>query len=324
MKSHLTLTLALAAVLGIASAGAQTSQEAIDPHLKAAKRAAGTEWRGLLGALCVSPANAPPADVKPPPPPPNRASLYVEPAKVFDDLYFVGTKDRSAWVLPTSQGLILIDTTFEYEAEPVIVGNIRKLGFDPANVKYVLISHAHAGEVGGAKLIQDRFGARIVMGEADWETIEKSVNRFPNGKPKRDIVAFDGQKITLGDRTVTLVLMPGHTDGTVSMLFQVKDNGKPLTVAYSGGTEFNFINDVPHFDTYIYSAHKFATAAASAGATVLLTNQSEFDSAASKIRMLASRRPGETHPLEVGGDAVQRYFKVFDECAQVVRIKLLK
>ena len=324
MKHHLTFALALAAALGIASAAAQPAQDAIDAHLKAAKRAGGTEWRGLLGALCVSPANAPPADVKPGPPPPNRASMYVEPAKVFDDLYFVGTKDRSAWVLPTSQGLILIDTTFEYEAEQVIVGNIKKLGLDPANVKYLIISHAHAGEVGGAKLMQDRFGSRVVMGGPDWESIEKSVNRFPNGKPKRDMVAFDGQKVTLGDRTVTLVLMPGHTDGTVSMLFEVKDNGKPLTVAYPGGTEFNFINDVPHFDTYIYSAHKFAAAAASAGATVLLTNQSEFDSAASKIRMLASRRPGEAHPLEVGADAVQRYFKVFDECAQVVRLKLLK
>jgi metallo-beta-lactamase class B len=324
MRHHLSFALAVATALCVASAGAQTSQDAIDTHLKAAKRAAGTEWRGLLGALCVSPANAPPPDVRPGPPPPNRASQYMEPAKVFDDLYFVGTKDRSAWVLPTSQGLILIDTTFEYEAEPVIVGNIKKLGFDPANVKYVLISHAHAGEVGGAKLMQERFGSRIVIGEADWETIEKSVNRFPNGKPKRDIIPFDGEKITLGERTVTLILMPGHTDGTVSMLFQVKDNGKPLTVAYSGGTEFNFINDVPHFDTYIYSARKFAAAAASAGATVLLTNQSEFDSAASKIRMLASRRPGETHPLEVGADAVQRYFKVFDECAQVARMKLLK
>jgi len=324
MRHHLGFALAVAAVLGTGSAGAQTTQDAIDAHLKAAKRAAGTEWRGLLGALCVSPANAPPADVKPGPPPPNRASQYVEPAKVFDDLYFVGTKDRSAWVLPSSQGLILIDTTFEYEAEQVIVGNIKKLGFDPANVKYLLISHAHAGEIGGAKLMQERFGARVAIGEADWEMIEKSVNRFPNGKPKRDIVPFDGQKITLGERSVTLVLMPGHTDGTVSMLFQVKDNGKPLTVAYSGGTEFNFINDVPHFDTYIYSARKFAAAAASAGATVLLTNQSEFDSAASKIRMLASRRPGETHPLEVGADAVQRYFKVFDECAQVARMKLIK
>jgi metallo-beta-lactamase class B len=324
MKRRLTLALALTVAIGVASAGAQPAQDVIDAHLKAAKRAAGTEWRGLLGALCVAPANKPPPDVPPPPPPPNRANWYMEPAKVFDDLYFVGTKDRSAWVLPSSQGLILIDTTFEYEAERVIVGNLKKLGFDPRSVKYILISHAHAGEVGGAKLMQERFGSRIAMGEADWEMIEKSVNRFPNGKPKRDVVPFDGQKIMLGERSVTLILMPGHTDGTVSMLFEVKDNGKPLTVAYSGGTEFNFINDVPHFDAYIYSAHKFAMAAASAGATVLLTNQSEFDNAASKIRMLASRRPGETHPLEVGADAVQRYFKVFDECAQVARLKLLK
>jgi metallo-beta-lactamase class B len=324
MKPGVSFALAIAAALGVASADAQPAPDSIDAHLRAAKRAAGVEWRGLLGALCVAPANAPPADVKPSPPPPNRSSWYMEPAKIFDDLYFVGTRDRSAWVLPSSQGLILIDTTFEYEAEPVIVGGLSKLGFDPASVKYVLISHAHAGEVGGAKLMQDRFGSRIVIGEADWEMIEKSVNRFPNGKPRRDVIAADGQKITLGERSVTLVSMPGHTDGTVSMLFQVKDNGKPLTVAYSGGTEFNFINDVPHFDTYIYSAHKFAAAADAAAATVLLTNQSEFDSAASKIRMLASRRPGETHPLEVGRDAVQRYFRVFDECAQVARIKLIK
>jgi metallo-beta-lactamase class B len=189
---------------------------------------------------------------------------------------------------------------------------------DPAGVKYVIISHAHPGEVGGAKLMHERFGSRIVIGEGDWEMIEQSVNRFPNGKPKRDIVAQDGQKITLGGRrSVTLVLMPGHTPGTVFMIFEVKDNGNPLTVAFSGGTEFNFVNDVAHFDTYISSARKFAAAAAAAGATVLMTNQSEFDNAASKIRMLAAS-------LEVGRDAVQRYFKVFDECAQVARIKLLR
>jgi metallo-beta-lactamase class B len=239
-------------------------------------------------------------------------------------VYFVGTKDRSSWALTTPEGIILIDTTFEYEAEEVIVGGLRKLGFDPASVKYVIISHAHPGEVGGAKLMQDRFGSRIVIGEGDWEMIEQSVNRFPNGKPKRDIVAQDGQKITLGGRTVTLVLMPGHTPGTVSMIFDVKDNDTPLTVAFSGGTEFNFVNDVPHFDTYINSARKFAAAAAAAGATVLMTNQSEFDNAAAKIRMLAARRPGEPHPLEVGRDGVQRYFKVFDECAQVARLKLLR
>jgi metallo-beta-lactamase class B len=323
MKRHV-FALATAAALGLAPAGAQPASDTIDAHLAAAKRAAGFDFPGLLGALCVAPRNAPAPDVKPGPPPPDRMRWYTEPAKVFDDVYFVGTKDRSSWALTTPDGIILIDTTFEYEAEQVIVGGLRKLGFDPASVKYVIITHAHPGEVGGAKLMQERFGSRIVIGEGDWEMIEQSVNRFPNGKPKRDVVAQDGQKITLGGRSVTLVLMPGHTPGTVSMTFEVKDNGKPLTVAFPGGTEFNFVNDVAHFDTYISSARKFAAAAAAAGATVLMTNQSEFDNAASKIRMLAARRPGEPHPLEVGRDAVQRYFKVFDECAQVARIKLLR
>src|SRR6266436_1795089 len=130
--------------------------------------------------------------------PSNRRSSYTEPAKVFDDVYFVGTRDRSSWALTTSDGIILIDTTFEYEADEVIVGGLKKLGLDPATVKYVIISHAHRGEVGGAKLMQDRFGSRIVIGEGDWEMIEQSVNLFPHGKPKRDIVAVDGGKITLG------------------------------------------------------------------------------------------------------------------------------
>src|SRR5271168_2937827 len=130
MNRALTFALAVMAAIGVASAGAQPAENAIDAHLAAAKKAAGIEFRGLLGALCVAPRNAPPRDV-PPPPPPDRTRFYMEPAKMFDDVYFVGTKDRSSWVLPTSDGLILIDTTFEYEAEPVIVGGLKKLGLDP-------------------------------------------------------------------------------------------------------------------------------------------------------------------------------------------------
>ena len=336
MNRLVTIALAALALAGVATADAQPAADTIDAHLKAARKAAGMvspqrtggiepgyDWPALLAALCVAPATAPTRDVKPGPPPPDRARWYTEPAKVFDDLYFVGTKDRSSWVLPTSEGIILIDTSFEYEAEQVIVGGLKKLGFDPATVKYVIITHAHDGEVGGAKLMQDRFGSRIVMGGGDWDMIEASVNTFPNGKPRRDIVAQDGQKITLGGRSVTLVLTPGHTPGTVSLIFDVKDNGRPLTVAFAGGTEFNFVNDVPHFDTYIASARKMEAAAAAAGATVLMSNQSEYDEAYIRIRMLASRRPGEPHPFEVGADAVRRYFQVFDECAEVARLKLL-
>jgi metallo-beta-lactamase class B len=102
----------------------------------------------------------------------------------------------------------------------------------------------------------------------------------------------------------------------------VKDNGKPLTVAYSGGTAFNFPSTAANFDIYIKSQSKMAAAAASANATVLMSNHSEFDSATSKIRMLASRKPGEPHPFEVGKEAVARYFIVTGECAQAARLRL--
>jgi metallo-beta-lactamase class B len=307
---------------GLGGALAQPAPSSAETHLAAAKAAAGFDFTGTLARLCVAPRIAPSADVVPPPPP-ARSTLFTEPAKVFDNLYFVGTKFHSSWALTTREGIILIDTLYDYASDEAIVGGLRKLGLDPASVKYVIISHGHGDHVGGAKLMQDRFGSRIVMGGPDWDDIEKSVNRFPSGKPKRDIVAIDGQKITLGDDAVTLVLTPGHTLGTVSMLFDVKDNGKPLTVAYSGGTAFTFVNDVPHFDTYVGSQHKMAARAAAAGATVLMSNHSEFDNAVTKIKMLPGRKAGEPHPFEVGTDAVARYFKVMDECAQVARLKLL-
>src|SRR5205085_7769127 len=103
----------------------------------------------------------------------------------------------------------------------------------------------------------------------------------------------------------------------------VKDQGRPLTVAYSGGTAFNFVNDVPHFDTYIASQRKMAAAAAGAGATILMSNHSEFDNAVTKIKLMAARKAGEPHPFEVGRETVLRYFKVMDECAQVARAKLM-
>ena len=320
MKAVIALGLAIGLGASTAPAHAQTANP-VDDFLARAKAAAAFDFTGTLVRVCVAPQTAPGPDVAPPPPP-ARDTWYTDPAKVFDNLYFVGTKIHSSWALTTSDGIILIDTLYDYASDEAIAGGLKKLGLDPASVKYVIISHGHGDHVGGAKLMQDRFGSRIVMGGPDWEMIEQSVNRFPNGKPKRDIVASDGQKVTLGDTSVTLVATPGHTPGTLSMIFQVKDNGKPLTVAYNGGTAFNFPNDVLHFDMYIASQRKMAKAAADAGATILMTNHSEFDNAVSKIKMMAARKPGEPSPFEIGAEAVARYFKVTDECAQLARYKL--
>src|SRR3984893_6050747 len=322
MKADVLAIAILSSLFG-ASVFAQNAQDAVDAHLIAARIAAGFEFTGTLARLCVAPVAVPSTvrDVAPGPAP-ARDTWYADPAKVFDNLYFVGSKIHNSWVLTTSDGIILIDTLFTYNSEEEIVGGLKKLGLDPAKVKSVIISHAHSDHVGGAKLMQDRFKSRIVMGGPDWDSIEKSVNGYPEGKPKRDIVADDGQKMTLGDTTVTIVTTPGHTPGTLSMLFTVKDNGKPLNVAYSGGTAFNFPSTVPNFDIYIKSQRKMAAAAAAANATVLMSNHSEFDNAVTQIKMLALRKPGEPHTFEVGKEAVARYFTVTGECAQAARLKL--
>ena len=304
---------------------AENTPDAVDIHLIAARTAAGFDFPGTLARLCVAPEPVPNTvrDVAPAPAL-ARDTWFAEPAKVFDNLYFVGSKIHSSWALTTTEGIILIDTLFTYNSEEEIVGGLKKLGLDPAKVKYVIITHAHSDHVGGAKMMQDRFGSRIVMGGPDWDSIEKSVNGYPQGKPKRDIVAVDGQKVTLGDTAVTIITTPGHTPGTLSMLFTVKDNGKPINVAYSGGTAFNFPSTVPNFDTYISSQSKMRDAAASSNATILMSNHTEFDSAYPKVRMLALRKPGEPHPFDLGKEAVARYFTVTRECAQAARIKLMQ
>ena len=315
------------ALLLVAGAYGQVPPNEIDQHMIKARNAAGTDFTDVLARLCVAPPPIPTTTVERAPSGrapviPARDIWYAEPAKVFDNLYFVGSKIHNAWALTSNEGIIILDTIFTYNSEEEIIGGLKKLGLDPAKIKYVIISHAHGDHVGGAKLLQDRYGAKVVMGAPDWDSIEKSKNGYPEGKPKKDIVADDGQKITVGDASVTIVTTPGHTPGTLSMIFQVKDNGKPLTVAYSGGTAFNFPSTVPNFDIYIRSQQKMAAAAAAANATVLMSNHTEFDGAMYKIKLLQLRKPGEPHPFEVGKDAIARYFTTTGECAEAAKLKL--
>src|SRR6202790_4474040 len=197
MKSQVTNTGA-AVVLFFSLCGtgafAQNAADAIDSHLVAARNAAGFDFTGTLARLCVAPPPVPTTirDVAPGPAP-ARDTWFAEPAKVFDNLYFVGSKIHSSWALTTSEGMILIDTLFTYNSEEEIVGGLKKLGLDPATVKYVIISHAHGDHVGGAKLLQDRFGSHIVMGGPDWESVEKSVNGYPFENHKRDTVRGAGR-----------------------------------------------------------------------------------------------------------------------------------
>jgi metallo-beta-lactamase class B len=334
--------IALALGVGLAFAPLIQAQQNSAPRnfdaeiraaMQSAKTAAGFEFLGTLSRLCLLPQSGAedtsdtiPGYVTKPASAPARDIWYADPARVFDNLYFVGGKVHSAWALATSGGIILIDTIFPYNSEDLIVGGMQKLGLDPKNIKYVLISHAHADHIGGAEMLQTRYGARVVMGAPDWDLVAKYPNRYKTMAPKRDIVATDGMKITLGETTVNVWLTPGHTPGTLSYTFTVLDRGKPVNVAYAGGTAFNFANNTPdpgirNFQRYIDSQKHIAAQAKASGATVILSNHSEFDNAVNKNRMIAGRAGGP-HPYEVGADWVQRYFQVKQGCARAAQIGL--
>ena len=135
------------------------------------------------------------------------------------------------------------------------------------------------------------------------------------------MVGTDGMKVSVGDASVQIVTMPGHTPGTLSYLFEVRDNGKPLRVAYVGGTAIPFNGSAAYYDGYIASSKKMAKAAADYGATALMSNHSEFDDAYFKAHTAANRKPGEPNPFEVGTDGVARYFTVVQACTTAVRIR---
>jgi len=315
------VALASAAAIG---GSAQTPANTIDGHVSAARTAAGTRHVELFSQLCA------PANTQPRPAagrgaaapaegrgrsygPPPRAEWHVEPAKVFDNLYWVGQTQFSAWAVKTSAGIIIIDALYDYSVEDEIVGGLTKLGLNPADIKYVIVSHAHGDHVGGAKFLQDRYKARVLLSAADWDLLDQT-KLTP--RPARDLVATDGQKVTLGDTTITLQLTPGHTPGTMSFLIPVTDGGRRHTVAEWGGTRFSFPPTPENFRTYAASAERFRGIAAKAGADALIANHPELDDTKSRLAVLATRKPGQPHPYVIGTDGVTGYLTVAAECVK--------
>lgn len=321
MKIRLTACVFVVSTLAFSGVDAgQATPGSVEAHMAKAKEAAGMEFAGLLSQLCVTPdvfIGGGASNRVPP-----RADWHVEPVKVFDDLYFVGTKTHASWALNTRDGIILIDTLFNYAAEAQIIDGLKTLGLDPARVKYVLVSHGHADRFEGARLMQERFGAKVVVSAEDAAAIEK-IEKIPGGKPKIDIIAKDGDQIMLGDARVTLVSTPGHTVGTTSFLFNVKDNGKTLAVAYQGGMALPN-SGVTGLTAYLGSQHKLAKRAEAANASVVLTTHSMGDNTQTKLRFLQSRKAGEPNPFEVGKQGVARYFTVGSECAEAALARLKK
>ena len=244
---------------------------------------------------------------------PPREQWYTEPVKVFDNLYFLGTKVHESWAVTTSDGIILIDALFGYAVEAEVTDGMKKLGLDPTQIKYVIISHGHGDHSGGAKYLQDTYHARVILSPADWDLLAREPNN-ETVNPKRDMEATDGQRLTLGDTTLTLYLTPGHTAGTISTLIPVRDGGKTHLAVEWGGTVISSSSPIEMLQAYIRSADRFRDLAVKGD--IVITNHTAFDGTLLKNETLLNRKPGDPNPWIVGPDVVRRYLTVAEECGK--------
>ena len=170
-------------------------------------------------------ASEPPANIK--------AILHdntpLNPAKVFDNVYCIGTKSVVAWAIKTEEGIILIDSMWDDNDAKTIINGLTKLGLNPEEIKYVIVTHGHGDHYGGANFIRNKYNAKVVMTKVDenlMNTVNTGANSSRSPKTPVDIYVKDGDKITLGKTTVEILETPGHTPGGISLIFPTTNDGK--------------------------------------------------------------------------------------------------
>ena len=311
-------TIALASIVPISVAQA-AEPAGVAEHVAIATKAAQSDLLGPLG-LCKTATPAPAAafmdnykaKLKEPP---------LEPMQVMDELYFLGNYWTSSYAVKTSDGIVIIDALDNAdEAEHYIEGGLRKLGLDPADIKYVIVSHAHGDHYGGANYLKQKFNPRIVMSEIDWKVFDDpkfDPKRIPlfDPPPKRDLAVNDGDTVTLGGTAFKLHVIPGHTLGTLATVFTVHDHGEAHRAVAWGGTAYNFGPLPDRLQLYSDTTVKYRDVLAQEKADVLLSNHVAYDAAVAKMAALKQRKVGDSNPYVVGEEAVQRFLTILGECA---------
>ena len=241
----------------------------------------------------------------------------LKPTKVFDNVYCIGTVSVVAWVINTSDGLILIDSMWDDRDAKLIEDGIKGFGLDPKNLKYILISHGHGDHYGGANYLRNKYGAKTVLTKTDTDlmyNLNTGANSPRSPKTKVDIYAKNKDVITLGDVSVTILETPGHTAGCTSYIFPVKYKGKEYTAVLWGGT--GLPRDKELVKKYKQSAEYFKKEALSRNATVSLTAHLFADNGYANLEKVANLKAGEQNPFIMTKENMEKYLDSLIERAK--------
>ena len=310
----IVVILAIASLLAQqpATPPAQPDTAGVVQRIVALKAAAGAQWADAVRFWCEAPRA-------------NRADdPVIEPTRIFDNVYAIGSVGTVAYVIQTSAGLIMIDALSPNELESRLLPGFARLGLDPAQVKIILVAHGHADHFGGAAHFQQRFGSRVYVSPPDWNLMEAPARgRGPATAaavppPKRDANLEEGSPITLGDVTVRVVAVPGHTPGSMGFIFPVMDRGQKHVAALFGGSWLTpgLLSD-DAMGTFIGSVARFKEAARAAGVDAWLQNHPLMVPFQEWVSRLGARNRTDPNPFVVGAASYQMFLDVLDGCSQV-------
>lgn len=170
---------------------------------------------------------------------------YMPPFRIWGNIYFVGTKPASTHIIDTGEGLIMIDSGYQHSLY-LVLENMRKLGLDPMDIKYIVHTHGHIDHCGATKALVEMTGAKTFIGEPDKDYVngvlplscaaelELELEVF-----EADVLVNDGDTITLGNTTLTAIASPGHTPGAMSYIFEVQEGNRKLIAGIHGGAGIN-------------------------------------------------------------------------------------
>jgi metallo-beta-lactamase class B len=294
--------------------GAAPDSPEVQQRLETTRQTAGQDWAETFDFLCTTNggrANRPDDPEFPP-------------TRVFDNLAVVGRTGTAVWIVTTSEGMVLIDAGYGDQLDSVLLPGMRALGLDPGRVTHVIVGHGHADHFGGAPYFQQR-GARVVMGAPDWDLVEAPAPAGRGGPPAppvaapaRDIGVADGQTLTVGDVTFTFALVPGHTAGSLGVVFPVRAGQQAHTAGLFGGSVLipGFIPEAG-LRQYVASIAHWGAVTRRLGVDVEIQNHPLYDGFTAKLERLRQRATGQPNPFLVGPESYQRFLQVMSGCTEV-------
>jgi metallo-beta-lactamase class B len=151
------------------------------------------------------------------------------PHKIVGNIYYVGTRTLSSFLIVTPRGNILINSTYERN-EPTIQKSVEELGFKFADIKILLGNHAHGDHQEGDALVKQLTGARVIVMAEDVPAL-RAIK--PGGKEHPiDRIIHDRNSVKLGGTTLIAHLTPGHTHGCTTWTMKAKDGQKSYDVVF--------------------------------------------------------------------------------------------